>query len=517
MPLALNTGHALYGNLKMLLGVDDDNTLKDFVTPGRTFTKHASAVYGTGTWGRHAGVRYSGYASYGWDFGTEFKPTNNTGTLLLVFNNIAYVEFYNSTQGRCYFVGTPYTGSYQGNRALPNIGSKNGTHAMGMAYLGSSGAQQLSANASIALVGGAKMLTLSRDGTTAHNLYHNGTITPEVTGGKLGDDSTSGVFKRVGSDDAAPADFDLVWAAWFDKVLTPTEISDLYTSLGASNSFALVGGASAATATTLTGPTSGSNGVASTNFTSGANGTITGTVTVTPNDGGQGGTFAPTSVAISSGTPTASFTYTPASTGVKTISTTNNGGLTPASSIAYTSNAAGDVTAPTQTGTITVGTVTSNSIQITWPAGADNVAVTSYETSPDGTTWTDRGNVLTYTFTGLTASTSYTFRVRAKDAAGNVSTPALQVTQSTAAVASGIITTPVMKNNTGTILASEAGVVVNVYNATTGALVVRKTGLTSSAGGVVTLTDVAIVTGTAYSYEVVLATNGRRLPVATAT
>lgn len=133
-----------------------------------------------------------------------------------------------------------------------------------------------------------------------------------------------------------------------------------------------------------------------------------------------------------------------------------------------------DETAPTQTGSMTVGTVTSNSIQVSWPAGADNVAVTSYETSLDGSTWTDRGNVLTYTFTSLTASTSYTPRVRAKDAAGNVSTPALQVTQSTSAPppteisgaisvedfdasgtvsrAPGTITTPAFKNNTGTLL-----------------------------------------------------------------
>ena len=62
--------------------------------------------------------------------------------------------------------------------------------------------------------------------------------------------------------------------------------------------------------------------------------------------------------------------------------------------------------------------VTSTSIQITWPSGADNVAVTSYETSLDGATWTDRGNVLVHAFSGLAASTSYTLRVRAKDAAG---------------------------------------------------------------------------------------------------
>lgn len=99
-----------------------------------------------------------------------------------------------------------------------------------------------------------------------------------------------------------------------------------------------------------------------------------------------------------------------------------------------------DTTVPTQTGAITVGTVGSSSIQFTWPAGADNVAVTSYETSLDGTNWTDRGNVLTYTQTGLSASTSYTFRVRAKDAAGNVSTPALSITQSTSVAPATAIT-----------------------------------------------------------------------------
>lgn len=99
-----------------------------------------------------------------------------------------------------------------------------------------------------------------------------------------------------------------------------------------------IGGA--ATATTLSGPSSGTTGVPSSNFTVGANGTITGTVTVTPNDGGDGGTFAPTSVAISSGTPTATFTYTPASTGVKGIGATNDGGLSNPTSINYTSNAA---------------------------------------------------------------------------------------------------------------------------------------------------------------------------------
>jgi len=107
-----------------------------------------------------------------------------------------------------------------------------------------------------------------------------------------------------------------------------------------------------------------------------------------------------------------------------------------------------DATPPTLTGAITVGTVTATSIAVTWPAGSDAVGVTSYEVSINGgSSWTDTGNTTTArTFTGLTASTSYTIQVRAKDAAGNVSTPALSVTQSTGAA--GDTTLPVL---TGTI------------------------------------------------------------------
>ena len=101
------------------------------------------------------------------------------------------------------------------------------------------------------------------------------------------------------------------------------------------------GGGGPATAITLSGPSSGTVGVASTNFTVGANGTITGTITVTPSDGGDGGTFSPTTVAISAGTPTATFTYTAANAGspTATITVTNNGGLTNPAGIAYTATA----------------------------------------------------------------------------------------------------------------------------------------------------------------------------------
>jgi len=102
--------------------------------------------------------------------------------------------------------------------------------------------------------------------------------------------------------------------------------------------FLAIGAAvSDATDVTLSGPTSGEFGVASSNFTVGANGPITGTVGVFPSDGGAGGTFTPTDVEISNGTPTATFTYTPAALGTATISVTNDGGLADPADIDYES------------------------------------------------------------------------------------------------------------------------------------------------------------------------------------
>lgn len=274
--------------------------------------------------------------------------------------------------------------------------------------------------------------------------------------------------------------------------------------------------ASSATATTMTaGSSSGTTGTASTNFTVGANGTITGTVIVTPSDAANGGTFTPTTVSISSGTPTATFTYTPASTGAKTISVSNNGGLTNAVSLTYTSNASADTTVPTLTGSITSSLITQTTYTLSWPTGADNVAVTAYEYNINGGAFVDNGTATTVNITGRTASTTDTITVRAKDAAGNMSTPVLSTTVNLLAATTPAITTPVLKNNTGTVLASETGVVVNVYNASTGALVLQKTGLTSDGSGIVTFTDAALAAATSYAYEVVLSGGRRRLPLVT--
>lgn len=91
-----------------------------------------------------------------------------------------------------------------------------------------------------------------------------------------------------------------------------------------------------ATAYTLTAPgtPSGTAGVASGNFTLTPNGTFTGTIT--PSDGGGGGTFTPSSRTWSGTSDAKTFTYTPASPGVKTISATDSGSLTDPASVSYT-------------------------------------------------------------------------------------------------------------------------------------------------------------------------------------
>jgi hypothetical protein len=179
-----------------------------------------------------------------------------------------------------------------------------------------------------------------------------------------------------------------------------------------------------------------------------------------------------------SGTPSAAAVYANLA-----VRRTDSGSLTVDSNLFTITVVApgGDATPPTQSGGISIGSVTSSSIQMSWPAGSDNVAVTSYEVSSNGgSSYTDVGNVLTYTFTGLTPSTSYPLRVRAKDAAGNVSTPALAATQSTSAAsgvygfdfntAAGFIFGSVSGSLTGLGLQTGVSIKVRAYNPSTGAL-----------------------------------------------
>ena len=86
-------------------------------------------------------------------------------------------------------------------------------------------------------------------------------------------------------------------------------------------------------------------------------------------------------------------------------------------------------TAPTLTATGTTQTTTN----LSWSGATDNVAVTGYDVY-QGTLLIASVATTSYTVSGLTASTAYTFSIRSKDAAGNISAPSNIVNVTTLAV-----------------------------------------------------------------------------------
>ncbi|AVV45615.1 carbohydrate binding domain-containing protein [Streptomyces sp. ID05-04B] len=95
-----------------------------------------------------------------------------------------------------------------------------------------------------------------------------------------------------------------------------------------------------------------------------------------------------------------------------------------------------DTRAPTAPGGLTSTGKTSSSVSLSWNAATDDVGVTSYDV------YSGSAEVLTVsgtaaTVSGLSASTGYTFTVRARDAAGNTSAASNSVSVTTDAGGGG--------------------------------------------------------------------------------
>lgn len=98
--------------------------------------------------------------------------------------------------------------------------------------------------------------------------------------------------------------------------------------------------------------------------------------------------------------------------------------------ITYLDKAYVDDAAPTPPTGLSALDVAENSATLTWTASTDNVGVVGYKVY-NGSTLVTSLTGTSYTVTGLSAGTSYTFRVTAVDAAGNESTPPAEVTFTT--------------------------------------------------------------------------------------
>jgi len=105
---------------------------------------------------------------------------------------------------------------------------------------------------------------------------------------------------------------------------------------------------------------------------------------------------------------------------------------------AFKGSGSADTTPPSAPTGLTASVVSSSQINLSWTASTDNVGVTGYKVErcqgASCTTFAQIGTPTTtsYADTGLSASTSYSYRVRATDAAGNLSAYSSTVSASTA-------------------------------------------------------------------------------------
>nr|WP_232328212.1 fibronectin type III domain-containing protein [Kibdelosporangium sp. MJ126-NF4] len=108
-----------------------------------------------------------------------------------------------------------------------------------------------------------------------------------------------------------------------------------------------------------------------------------------------------------------------------------------------------DVTPPTAPTDVRATGVTETSIALAWNASTDDTGVTGYDVFVNGTPKTSAPGT-TATVDSLTKGTEYTITVKAKDAAGNVSSPSVAIKVTTTSVDGESPTTPGNVRATGT-------------------------------------------------------------------
>lgn len=132
--------------------------------------------------------------------------------------------------------------------------------------------------------------------------------------------------------------------------------------------------------------------------------------------------------AIGVGTSNATFDFTLGSGTDTNVAGLGGDLLSSVGSGSYSGTPAPDTTAPTTPGTPALTVISSSQINLSWTASTDAVGVTGYrvERCSGSATCTTYSQIATpttnsYSNTGLTASTIYRYRIRATDAAGNLS------------------------------------------------------------------------------------------------
>ncbi|MFL6114708.1 MAG: glycoside hydrolase family 6 protein [Catenulispora sp.] len=170
----------------------------------------------------------------------------------------------------------------------------------------------------------------------------------------------------------------------------------------------------------------------------------------------QIGTSTTTTFTDTGLTASTQYTYT-----VKAFDAAGNSSAASTAVTATTSGETGDTTPPSMPTGLTASNITTSSITLSWTASTDNVGVTGYDVYR-GTALAGSSATTSFTDTGLSASTQYTYTVKAHDAAGNASAASAPVTATTAAISGGTSTC----DPNGTLTAGDYTIQNNEWNST---------------------------------------------------
>src|ERR1019366_10150774 len=196
---------------------------------------------------------------------------------------------------------------------------------------------------------------------------------------------------------------------------------------------------------------------------------------------------------------TASTTYTYA---VKAVDAAGNASALSAS-VSATTLAQADTTPPSVPTGLTASAISQTQINLSWQGSTDNVGVTGYQVFRGGAQIATATGT-TYSDIGLTASTTYTYAVKAVDAAGNAS--ALSASVSATTLALGDILPPSVPTGLTASVVSQSQINLSWLASTdnvgvTGYQVFRGGAQIATATGT-TYSDTGLKASTTYTYAV---------------
>lgn len=161
-----------------------------------------------------------------------------------------------------------------------------------------------------------------------------------------------------------------------------------------------------------------------------------------------------------------------------------------------------DTIAPSAPGAIAASQLTDRSVTLSWPASTDNVAVAGYRVFRNGV---QIGTSATTSFTdsGLTPSTAYSYEVLAFDGAGNLSAKATPLPVSTRApdtVAPSAPGQPTASAITSSSLTLTWAAATDAYGVSQ--YVIRRNGTQVGTSATTSFADTGLTPSTSYSYTV---------------